>query len=162
MYTRMLVPLDGSELSEEVLPYVRALGHVLAAPIELVKIYGNVSPELADPAHGLYIDQLATTFRVQSEDYLNQVKASFHYRDADVSCVAHEGEPPALIVDEAMRHSNTLIAMSTHGRSGVTRWAMGSVADRVVRHSGNPVLVKYSKPINQWLSTAFLTLYPRN
>ena len=51
------------------------------------------------------------------------------------------GEPAGAIVDLAKETPNALVAMTTHGRSGVERWVMGSVTDRLVRHSGQPVLV---------------------
>lgn len=51
------------------------------------------------------------------------------------------GHPAVKLVDLARDTSESLIAMTTHGRSGIGRWVLGSVTDRVVRHSGDPVLV---------------------
>jgi nucleotide-binding universal stress UspA family protein len=59
----------------------------------------------------------------------------------DVTPLASEGEAAETIIELARRSPNSLIAMCTHGRSGVMRWMLGSVTEKVVRHSGDPVLV---------------------
>ena len=59
----------------------------------------------------------------------------------DVVSLASEGKPAEMIIEAMKGAQNGLIAMCTHGRSGVNRWMLGSVTEKVVRHSGNPVLV---------------------
>jgi nucleotide-binding universal stress UspA family protein len=59
----------------------------------------------------------------------------------DVSPLFSEGEAAEKIIDSAKATANSLIAMCTHGRSGIQRWALGSVTEKVVRHSESPVLV---------------------
>ena len=63
MYERILVPMDGSPLAEQVLPYVSILGTAFKSSVVLLRVFDPVPPELADPEHGVYIDRLATDFR---------------------------------------------------------------------------------------------------
>ncbi len=141
MFTRILVPLDGSELAEQVLPYVRILGKGLQARIELLRVFEPVSPSLADPAHGLYLDRIIASVRTQMQDYLENVAASLRKDGLTVSTIVHEGNPAASIVQEAETIPDTLVAISTHGRSGITRWVMGSTTDKVLHATSHPLLI---------------------
>ncbi len=141
MFTRILVPLDGSELAEQVLPYVRILGKGLQARVELLRVFEPVSPSLADPAHGLYLDRIIASVRTQMQDYLENVAASLRKDGLTVSTIVHEGNPAASIVQEAETIPDTLVAISTHGRSGITRWVMGSTTDKVLHATSHPLLI---------------------
>ncbi len=146
MYDRILVPLDGSALAAQILPYVHTLSHAMQVPLELMRIIDPVPEALSDPAHGLYLDQLATTFRNQAEDSLREYVRSLEHLDVEVSYSAHEGGAASTIVSEAENTQGTLIAMSTHGRSGVGRWVMGSVTDKVLHASSRPLLIVRGRP----------------
>lgn len=141
MYKRILVPLDGSELAEQMLPYARIIGKRLQAQVELLQVFDPVSPSLADPSHGLYLDQIATSFRNQTQDYLEGVALSLRSDGLKVSSIVHEGNPASHIVSEAEREPATLIAMSTHGRSGISRWMLGSITDKVLYATTTPLLI---------------------
>ena len=141
MYERILVPLDGSTLAEHVLPYVRALSRALPAPIELLQVFDSVPLEWVKPEHGVYVDRIASNFRNQALEYLESVSVSLQNLDVEVSCSAHEGGPASVIITESEKEPNTLIAMASHGRSGITRWAMGSVMNKVLHATTNPMLV---------------------
>ena len=141
MFTRILVPLDGSELAEQVLPYVRILGKGLQSRVELLRVFEPVSPSLADPAHGLYLDRIIASVRTQMQDYVENVAASLRKDGLTVSTIVHEGNPAASIVQEAETIPDTLVAISTHGRSGITRWVMGSTTDKVLHATSHPVLI---------------------
>jgi nucleotide-binding universal stress UspA family protein len=141
MYTRILVPLDGSELAEQVLPYVRILGKGLQVRVELLRVFEPVSPSLADPVHGLYLDRIIASVRTQMQDYVEHVAASLRKDGLTVSTVVHEGNPAACIVQEAETVPNTLVAMCTHGRSGMTRWVLGSTTDKVLHATTHPLLI---------------------
>jgi nucleotide-binding universal stress UspA family protein len=141
MFTRILVPLDGSELAEQVLPYVRILGKGLQARVELLRVFEPVSPSLADPAHGLYLDRIIASVRTQMQDYVENVAASLRKDGLTVSTIVHEGNAAASIVQEAETIPDTLVAISTHGRSGVTGWVMGSTTDKVLHATTHPVFV---------------------
>lgn len=147
MYERILVPLDGSPLAEQVLPYVYILGKALHSQIDFLRVFDPVPEEWADPAHGLYVDHIATTFRTQAQEYLNSVKSSLQDLGDTISVTAREGDPASHIVNQAAREPATLITMSTHGRSGITRWVLGSVADKVLRATANPLLIVRARPV---------------
>ena len=136
MYSRMLVPLDGSKVAEQVLPYARYLAKALAIPVELLEV---VDPEalrlLANPEHGRYLDTLLADKRASSGDYLETMARSF--AQARVTCSVENGNAEELIIDKAAADKDTLIVMATHGRSGIQRWLLGSVADKVLHGSTN-------------------------
>lgn len=141
MYNRILVPLDSSDTAEQVLPYVCMLSKGLKAPVELLRVIEPVSPELTDPTHGLYLDRVAESMRTDSEEYLNKVASSLKRDGVAAATQVHEGDPATRILDEAQKDTGDLIAMTTHGRSGVTRWVFGSVTDKVLHGTQNPMLV---------------------
>ncbi|MQF95621.1 MAG: hypothetical protein FI731_08100 [SAR202 cluster bacterium] len=93
MFTRILVPLDGSPLAEQTLPYVRILGAAANTPISLIRIFDPVPPDLAEPAHGLYETQIAASLRDVAVDYLNSIKSGLGETGSDISCEAFEGRP---------------------------------------------------------------------
>ncbi len=110
MYQRLLVPLDGSQLSEQVVPYAGLLGKALRAPIELLRVFDSVPEQWGDPLQGRYLDQFATGFRNEATDYLNHVRVSHLNSGVDVSCTAHEGQAASLIVSEAEKEPVGVIA----------------------------------------------------
>lgn len=143
---RVLVPLDGSGLAEQILPHVTALGKAMNLEVELLRIY-SVPVMVAAPASPAYPfgAQMLTldAFREEAVEYLDgkvqQLREGEGLREVSYSVT--EGEAADRIIETAHQTRNSLIAMSTHGRSGVGRWILGSVADRVIRQSGDPVFV---------------------
>ena len=77
MYERILLPLDGSPLAEQALPYAHILGKALDSQIHFLRVFDPISQQMADPDHGLYIDMLATAARNEAEEYLKQVRLPF-------------------------------------------------------------------------------------
>ena len=147
MYERILVPLDGSELSEAVLPHAQALARKLEARLLLVRatnIPATVMAE-ADPMGGPMpaelIDEAIQDETEDARDYLTRMAQHLKEAGLDAAWEVVEGEPSRAIIDTAHKNDNDLIAMATHGRSGVPRVVLGSVADRVVRESRLPVLL---------------------
>ena len=156
MYQRILVPLDGSPLGEQVLPYVHVMAKGLQCPVALMRAF-SVPEDMADPAHGLYIDQVASGIRQQSHEYLSRIGVSLREAGTTVSSTEHEGNAASIIVNEAEKVADTLIAMSTHGRSGVTRWVLGSVTDKVLRATTNPLLIIRARPMEGFSPGALAT-----
>ena len=142
MYARILVPVDGSSLSEQVLPYVQQLGLGLSIPVTLMTVV-----EPSPPSIGLHLgpsSQEQDTVRHRADHavaYLNSLADAFRSDGVTVSTLTPSGAPAQEIVQEAEREADTLIAMSGHGRSGVARWWLGSVADRVLHTTDAPLLV---------------------
>lgn len=136
MYTRMLVPLDGSETAEKVLPYARTLSKSLNTSVELlgvIEIGRYVSAERT-----VYLDTLIDAAIRRNQEYLNRVAKTFP--GASVKCTVEGGAPGEIIITKAA-DKGTLITMATHGRSGLKRWLLGSVAEKVLRGTTNSVLL---------------------
>jgi nucleotide-binding universal stress UspA family protein len=142
---RVIVPLDGSELSERILPFVESLAKRLGLEVVLLGVYGGpVSSGAA--GDGLYntaqIEAFVAGVRAETVEYLAAKAEEMKRRGfAKISTLAKEGLSADEIIAVARETPDTLIAMCTHGRSGVKRWMLGSVTETVVRHSGAPVLV---------------------
>jgi nucleotide-binding universal stress UspA family protein len=136
MYSRMLVPLDGSKLAEQVLPYARYLARALTIPVELLEA---VDPDalqlLVNPEQGRYIDTLLADRREKSRMYLEGIARSF--QDTQVKCSVENGKAEDVIIDKAAPDKDALVVMASHGRSGIQRWLLGSVADKVLHGSTN-------------------------
>jgi nucleotide-binding universal stress UspA family protein len=139
MYDRILVPLDGSPLAEQVLPYVSRISLGLGIPVHLFQVLDAVNERLADPAHGLYTSAIADWLHDNAIDYLNSVKRNMSGKE--ITTDAYEGNAVSSIIEEADKSPGSLVAMSTHGRSGVTRLLMGSATDNVLHHTKNPMLI---------------------
>jgi len=140
MYSRMLIPLDGSKVAEQVLPYARYLAKALNLSIELFQAVDAAALEvLANPAQGRYVDTLLNEKRASSAEYLETVGRAFE--TVRVSSVVEIGKPEDLILESAAADPKSLIIMATHGRSGFQRWVLGSVADKVVHGVVNDLLL---------------------
>jgi nucleotide-binding universal stress UspA family protein len=140
MYTRILVPLDGSTTAEKALPYARLVSLRLRVPVELLAIVDVVEIGLrlsSDKGH-LLNSVIESTMR-RSEQYLKKVAESFS--GVEVRCTVEKGVAEEVIIDQAAADQGTLISMAAHGRSGMDRWLLGSVAEKVLRGASNPVLM---------------------
>ena len=150
MYRQILVPLDGSKLAEQVIPYVRLLARGLGAQVQLLRVIEPLPPAgLTDPAREVYRQEMLTRLEQEAHDYLEAVAASLKEDGFTVSTTVQDGaplsRPASFIVSQAIEDSATLIAMCSHGRSGINRWVLGSVADEVIRSSTSPLLVVRGK-----------------
>ena len=140
MYTRMLIPLDGSKTAENVLPYGRILARTFQIPVELMEVLdiaGIASHVAAEK--GRRLDTVVTEGERSSEQYLKKIASSFS--GVNVGCTVERGRPEDVIVEKAAADKTTLIAMATHGRSGMSRWLLGSIAEKVLRAATNPLLL---------------------
>ena len=141
MYTKIIVPVDGSTLAEGVLPYVRSLARQLELPVTLLQV---IDPEVvssyATARDMSQYDTIMAAMKVSSDEYLRKA-ASLFGEPLKVDSLIEMGSPADTIVRVAARDSRTLIAMATHGRSGFQRWTMGSVADKVLHAASNHLLL---------------------
>ena len=144
MFEKILVCLDGSRLAEQILPYAGeqaihfgsrvVLIHVATGPIDVpVPVPGEL---------GVFVvpDLLPEQIE-KAEAYLEQVAQPLREKGLDVECVILSGAPGDTIISYAHENEVKLIAIATHGRSGLGRLAFGSVADFVLRESELPILV---------------------
>src|SRR5262245_6949313 len=140
----IIVPLDGSELAEIVLPMAVDLAKNLNAEIKLFRAYHIPYNAYAgdENYYGVNYDELITAVREEANEYLEKKAAEFKKLGvAKVTCVTKEGYAGDEIIALGKRIPDSLIAMCSHGRSGVKRWLLGSVTESVVRYNTGPVLV---------------------
>ena len=140
MYTRMLIPLDGSKLAENVLPYARTLAGAMDLRIELLSVVDTM--DFARTTHAGHVrdfDPIIEAAVREGEQYLENVARSL--TGSTVNCVVEQGQADQIIIEKAARDKETLIGMATRGRSGIHRWLMGSVAEKVLRGATNPLLL---------------------
>jgi len=141
VWQRMIVPLDGSPLAERVIPHAADLAGPLGLEIVLMRVFGVPTPVFAED-YGTYVEELWTQLEDEAQKYLAEKKQKLLAQGlTKVATIATAGFPAEKIIDAARQRKDALVAMSTHGRSGFNRFAMGSVTDRVVRHGGDPVLI---------------------
>jgi nucleotide-binding universal stress UspA family protein len=139
----VVVPLDESPLAEQVLPHAVYLARTMGLRVILLR----ATPDAGD--YYRYMEYTPGNFEDfaqfidgQAIDYLKREAQKL--RSEGLTLVEERslhGHPAAAIVDLARETPHSLIAMTTHGRSGVGRWLLGSVADRVVHHSAGSVLI---------------------
>jgi nucleotide-binding universal stress UspA family protein len=148
-YQRILVPVDGSPLAEVVLPHVVALARRFGSTVELVRAYAP-SPSLlaasaasAMPGTGPVLDPapFIAAGRQEAETYLQEVEGRLRRAGLAVEHRRLEGSAGEAIAAESRRADVDLIAMSTHGRGGLGRLVLGSVAGYVLHHAACPVLL---------------------
>jgi nucleotide-binding universal stress UspA family protein len=140
MYTRMLIPLDGSKLAENVLPYARVFARALGLRIELLSVVDSM--DFARTTHAGHVrdfDPLVEASMREGKRYLESIAQSF--TETAVTYTVEHGVADKIIIDSAASDKDTLIAMATRGRSGIHRWLMGSVAEKVLRGATNPLLL---------------------
>jgi nucleotide-binding universal stress UspA family protein len=147
MYKKILVPLDGSKLAECVLPYVEELAKgcntekvILASVTERVQGYRAFE----DPSQPLGLQlkpEGVGKKEKQAQRYLDRVAKAMEAKGIKVDTEVLLGNPAEEIVTYAKHPGCDIIVMSSHGRSGPSRWAHGSVADKVFRASCVPVLM---------------------
>ena len=149
MYARILVALDGSELAERVLPHAEALAGKFGAAVTLLR--GTTPPGAmisgaaagAAPVAGPVVDPtpIIEAERSDAATYLNAVATRLRALGLAVDSVQPEGPAADVIIEEIQRSRADLVMMTTHGRSGLGRLVLGSVADEVLRRAPCPVFL---------------------
>jgi len=144
MYKKILVPLDGSELAKKALDEAVKLANCFGAEMMLFQvvpfmpIYG--SPELVTP---LIVDEKQ---KEAAEKYLANLVEELKGKGFKVTATVKTGQQVAVeIIDFAKESGADLIVMCTHGRSGITRWMLGSVALKLLTRGEKPILLIRSK-----------------
>lgn len=152
----IVVPLDGSPLAEQVLPYARALAALTDARLHLIQVVHE------DAVNGPFMPTIAETYATGSEQtvqqaherayswetlsetanvYLSRQVQALHAAGGMADSEALLDEPADAIISVAGAAQAAYIAMATHGRSGLKRWALGSVADKVLHATETPLLL---------------------
>jgi len=147
MYKKILVPLDGSKLAECALPYVEELARgcgteevILVSVTERVPGY-RAFEDPSQPLGQRFIPEAAGKKEKPAQRYLGRIAKAMKAQGIKVDTEVLLGDPAEEIVSYAKHPGCDIIVMSSHGRSGPSRWAYGSVADKVFRASCVPVLM---------------------
>jgi nucleotide-binding universal stress UspA family protein len=147
MLNHVLIPLDGSLLAEE----------AIAPAKQLLKPKGKITliTIVETPMHWEYgvapfmmIEEAQSKtdqFVVRAKAYLQDVASNLRLENFYVETVIENGDPATVIVDTAVAQKVDAIAMSTHGRSGISRWLFGSITSKVLSAAPCPVFVIPSK-----------------
>ena len=142
---RIMVPLDGSELAWQALPLATELAKAAVAELLLVQaIPTTIEAFPGFPSRGRPIPQLADVLegrRDQPENELGAQADELRAHGVSVSTQVVQGHAAEVLVDEAARRRVDLIVMATHGYSGIKRWALGSIADKVLHATTTPLLL---------------------
>ena len=146
MYRRILVTLDGSKASEEVLPYVRYLGEGLQSRVETLRVIGPLPPELpAALPEWVDLEQIVTNMVGHARSGLGKNEKAMTDLGLTVTSRVMAGSVVEQIVSQAEAEPDTLVAMCTHGKSGTSFWPLGSVTGRVLQAINQPLLIVRSR-----------------
>ncbi len=137
-YEKIVVPLDGSELAEQALPPALAIAKAMDAKLILLRVIPSllltVDPQVYEQMYQWQEDEAAT--------YLHQMQAKLDKaNEAKATAETTTGPTGEAIIDYAQQNGADLIVMSSHGRSGISRWVYGSVAEKVLRGATCATLV---------------------
>jgi nucleotide-binding universal stress UspA family protein len=141
---RLVVPLDGSPLSETALPFARSLAQRLEVPVRLITAVDPVSlvPSAVAPALAFdaeIYDKTLATLRSEATSWLNEASKKLRKAGIDASWEILSGSPYAAIID--ILQPGDVVVMASHGRSGVKRMLLGSVAEKLTREAPVPVVI---------------------
>jgi nucleotide-binding universal stress UspA family protein len=146
MYKKIMVPLDGSSLAECVLPHVEALAK--AEGVERVILVRVAEPFSLTPVRGEQgwfseeeENKIDSRSRAVAQEYLDQLASQLNYGQVSIQKEVLFGKTAPSLAEYANKNKVDLVVIATHGRSGVSRWVMGSVADRLLRSLHTPVLM---------------------
>jgi len=163
MIERLHIPLDGSELAEQILEPALAVAAATQAEITLIRVVQQLAPDSNEsdkgkvswirPALLMRLKELDRQERATAEEYLERIAEQLRSRTSCVQARVVLQVPTATaIVDDASTHGADLIALATQGRGGLKRLLVGSVADKVLRGAIMPVLVQ--RPVGEFASAA--------
>lgn len=143
LFSKILIPLDGSENGEAALPYVKELAGKIESEVTLLQVVeaGQHVRTVGGLDYILFPEQELEHLKAEAKRYLRKVRGKLKNTKATVKSVVNVGHAAQEIIKFADETNTRLVAISTHGRSGVKRWISGSVAYKVL-HAGNvPILL---------------------
>lgn len=140
MYKRALVPLDSSMVAEGIIPFILEIAGPLDMEVVLLRVVVPITPPALEGARLAEAEDAEKRGR-EAEEYLAPLAVELRAKGIRVRTMVHHGEPPQEILAAAREARADLIAMTTHGRSGLGRLLFGSVAESVLRQSDVPVFL---------------------
>jgi len=145
MYSRVVVPVDGSSFSEQVIPYAGAIAQRAGARLTVVLVHTSLARYSGTFAPTPLFDEWESQHRQQEAAYLDQLVGRLQDRGLEAVAERLEGEVAHSLI-ERVESDADLLVMATHGRAGLERAWLGSVADEVVHHVKLPVLLVRPQP----------------
>jgi nucleotide-binding universal stress UspA family protein len=139
-HKRVLVALDGSPSAEAVLRFLLEIAGPLDMTVVLLRVLEPVPPRVIEASRHVVVDDLEGRRR-DADEYLAPIAASLRAKGVDVSSQVRRGQPADEILAAAREGQADMIAMATHGRTGLGRLLFGSVAESVLRQSPVPVFM---------------------
>jgi nucleotide-binding universal stress UspA family protein len=145
MYKKILVPLDGSEFGECSLEHVKAVASGSSG--SEITLFSVVEPLSVEDVSRLAVARDDLLYKAEMDNqsearnYLVRIKKKLAKSGLKAETAVVDGEPADEILAYAQNNKVDLIVMTTHGRSGASRWFFGSVAEKVARHSAIPILL---------------------
>jgi nucleotide-binding universal stress UspA family protein len=142
MFRNILVPLDGSDRAERVLPIAAQIAKARGATVTLLRVV----PDIADVG-GYMIPAVVNDYDIsqreelEASNYLNDIAKNHALQGTTVNTLVEFGAPTRVILDAIRTTGVDGVIIGSHGRTGLSRWMLGSVAQAIVRHSSSPVLL---------------------
>lgn len=140
MYKRVTVPLDGSVVAEGIIPFIVDIAGPLDIEVVLLRVLVPIPPTVIEGSRHVEVEDVEKR-RAEAEEYLAPLAMELRAKGVRVTTQVRRGEPAAEIIAAAREAGADLIAMTTHGRSGLGRLLFGSVAEAVLRHADIPVFL---------------------
>ena len=140
MYKRVLIPVDGSEIAESILPFILDIAGPLDLEVVLLQVNRPMPPYAIEGTRHVDLEDVEGR-REAALAYLGGLAAEMKAKGITVETRVRRGEPVAEILAAARDDDADLIAMTTHGRTGPARLLFGSVAEGVLRHASVPVFL---------------------
>ena len=148
LISRILLPLDGSEAGEAAITRVKELKSRLEAEVTLLEVVpkGRHLRTVGGLDYILYPEPELETFKAEAKTYLDKVYKRLQRSKGELKVEIRSGEVAKEILNFAKKKKASLIAISTHGHSGMTKWVFGSTAQKIISDSPIPVLVVKAVP----------------
>jgi nucleotide-binding universal stress UspA family protein len=137
-HKRVLVALDGSTAGEAVLRFLMEIAGPLEMTVMLLHVLEPITPQVVE---GTVVLDDVEGRRQEAEEYLAPISAALRSQGVDTAWSIRRGRPAEEILAAARESGADLIAMATHGRTGLGRLLFGSVAEAVLRHASVPVFM---------------------
>lgn len=141
MFKTILVPLDGSKRGEKILPYVEDLGYARESRIVLLRVIEPITYTVGAEMTPFYSQELIDSECTQAKVYLDSLAEELRSKGLDVTTEIQLGVVVQLILEVAEKEKADLIAMASHGRTGLSRVFYGSVAAGILNQADRPVLL---------------------
>ncbi|ELZ91373.1 stress response protein [Haloferax mucosum ATCC BAA-1512] len=138
MYSQILFPTDGSECADAAFDH--ALEHAKTYDASILALYVADIREVGHASPAISLDRIRDALHESGNNVLSRIESRAADADVEIETVVSEGTPASEILRHADKDGVDLVVMGTHGRSGLDRYLIGSVAERVVRGSSAPVL----------------------